>query len=907
MTEKRSAERTLHLSGLEALNVTSDFGFVVVGERTNITGSPKFSKLILSGDFEGALAVARQQVEGGANILDVNMDEGMIDSEAAMTRFLRLIGSEPDISRIPIMIDSSKWSVIEAGLRCVQGKGVVNSISLKSGEEEFLRQARIVRRYGAAVIVMAFDERGQADNVARKIEICQRAYSLLTERLGYPPNDIIFDPNILTVATGIEEHNGYAIAFIEATRWIKANLPGARVSGGVSNISFSFRGNNTVREAMHSAFLYHAIRAGLDMAIVNAGQLAVYEEIEPKLRDLVEDVLFNRRPDATERLVDFAETVKSKGKVAVKDESWRNGTVQERLTHALVKGIVDYIEPDTEEARQKSKRPLDVIEGPLMAGMSVVGDLFGSGRMFLPQVVKSARVMKKAVAYLLPFMEAQKAADSKPQGRIVMATVKGDVHDIGKNIVGVVLQCNNYEVIDLGVMVPAEKILETAREREASIIGLSGLITPSLDEMVHVAQEMSRQEFHVPLLIGGATTSRAHTAVKIAPHYGESVVHVHDASRAVGVVSALLNPETKVQFDLTTRNDYERLRTEHGGKTREKKMLTIEDARRNRPAIDWSQHDPPVPEFVGIRRLTTGADAGNAADIHKVSLQTLIEYIDWSPFFHAWELRGRYPAILDDDIVGKQARELFDDAQEILRRIVDEQLLTARGVFAFWPANSLGDDIEIYSDESRNEVLATFHFLRQQIQKPAGQSNYCLADFVAPKESGRRDYFGGFAVTGGIGADELAKRFQADHDDYSSILTKALADRLAEAFAEYLHRQARIAWGFGKSEGLTNEDLIRERYRGIRPAPGYPACPDHVEKRTLFDLLHAEDNAGITLTESFAMHPGASVSGFYFSHPESRYFAVGKIERDQAEDYAARKGISFGEVQRWLSPNLNFA
>ena len=907
MTEKRLEPAVLHLSGLEALNVTPDFGFVVVGERTNITGSPKFSKLILGGDFEAALAVARQQVEGGANILDVNMDEGMIDSEATMTRFLRLIGSEPDISRIPIMIDSSKWSVIEAGLRCVQGKGVVNSISLKAGEEEFLRQARLVKRYGAAVIVMAFDERGQADTVARKTEICQRAYTLLTERLNYPPNDIIFDPNILTIATGIEEHNEYAIAFIEATRWIKANLPGARVSGGVSNISFSFRGNNTVREAMHSAFLYHAIRAGLDMAIVNAGQLAVYEEIEPKLRDLVEDVLFNRRPDATERLVDFAETVKSKGKAAVKDESWRNEPVEERLSHALVKGIVDYIEADTEEARQKSKRPLDVIEGPLMSGMSVVGDLFGSGRMFLPQVVKSARVMKKAVAYLLPFMEAEKAADAKPQARIVMATVKGDVHDIGKNIVGLVLQCNNYEVIDLGVMVPAEKILETARERKADIIGLSGLITPSLDEMVHVAQEMTRQDFRVPLLIGGATTSRAHTAVKIAPHYHESVIHVHDASRAVGVVSTLLNAETKVQFDVTTRNDYERLRTEHAGKARDKKILAIGEARRNRLAIDWEDYEPPVPEFVGTRRLTTDGEGAKEKDTFPVSLETLIDYIDWSPFFHAWELRGRYPAILDDKVVGQQARELFDDAQKLLQRIVDEKLLTARGVFAFWPANSSGDDIEIYRDESRSEVIATFHFLRQQMQKPAGQPNYCLADFVAPKESGRRDYFGGFAVTSGIGADELAQRFQADHDDYNSILTKALADRLAEAFAEYLHCQARVAWGFGKSEDLTKEDMIRERYRGIRPAPGYPACPDHVEKRPLFDLLSVESNAGITLTESFAMHPGASVSGFYFSHPEARYFAVGKIERDQAKDYATRKGVSLGEVEKWLSPNLNFA
>ena len=948
MTHPKNA---LHLSGLEALDVTPDFGFVVVGERTNITGSPRFSKLILADDFEGALAVARNQVEGGANILDVNMDEGMIDSEAAMMRFLRLIGSEPDISRIPIMIDSSKWSVIESGLKCVQGKGVVNSISLKAGEEEFLRQARLVRRYGAAVIVMAFDERGQADTFERKTAICARAYRLLTEEAGFPPNDIIFDPNILTVATGIEEHNGYAVAFIEATRWIKANLPGARVSGGVSNISFSFRGNNTVREAMHSAFLYHAISAGLDMAIVNAGQLAVYEEIEPALRDLVEDVLFNRRPDATERLVDFAESVKAKDKAAPNEQAWRSAPVEERLSHALVKGIVDYVEADTEEAREKAARPLDVIEGPLMAGMSVVGDLFGSGKMFLPQVVKSARVMKKAVAYLMPFMEAEKQANAKPQGRIVMATVKGDVHDIGKNIVGVVLQCNNYEVIDLGVMVPAEKILGAALEKKADIVGLSGLITPSLDEMVHVAQEMERQEFRLPLLIGGATTSRAHTAVKIAQHYGESVVHVLDASRAVGVMNALLNPDAKAKFDATTRSDYERLRTEYADRTRAKKMLSFEQAQANRLTSDWNNYKPPVPEFLGVRAYSSGSGSAGCQPavagslpatesdvvsvgesgsrqtaetnalaaraprngdhtseefVRRISLPTLIEYIDWSPFFHTWELRGRYPAIFDDAVVGAQARELFADAQKLLRQIVDEKLLTARGVYGFWPATSLGDDVEIYCDESRTEVLTVFHFLRQQMQKPAGQPNYSLADFIAPKESGRRDYLGGFAVTGGIGADELAKLFQAEHDDYNAILTKALADRLAEAFAEYLHREARIAWSFGKEERLTNEDLVRERYRGIRPAPGYPASPDHVEKRTLFDLLGAEERTGIRLTESFAMHPGASVSGFYFSHPESRYFAVGKIERDQAEDYAARKGESLGEIERWLRPNLNY-
>ncbi len=964
----RWGERTLHLAGLEPLDLTPEFGFAVVGERTNITGSPKFSKLVLAGDFEGALVVARHQVEGGANILDVNMDEGMIDSEAAMTRFLHLIGSEPDISRLPIMIDSSKWSVLEAGLKCVQGKGVVNSISLKAGEEEFLRQARLVRHYGAAVIVMAFDEKGQADTVERKTAICARAYRLLTKEAGFPPNDIIFDPNILTIATGIEEHNNYAVAFIEATRWIKANLPGARVSGGVSNISFSFRGNNTVREAMHSAFLYHAIRAGLDMGIVNAGQLAVYEEIAPDLRELVEDVLFNRRPDSTERLVGFAEKVKSKGKVVVKDDAWRSEPVEERLSHALVKGIVDHIEADTEEARQKATRPLDVIEGPLMAGMSVVGDLFGAGKMFLPQVVKSARVMKKAVAYLMPYMEAEKQADSKPQGRIVMATVKGDVHDIGKNIVGVVLQCNNYEVIDLGVMVPAEKILATARERGADIIGLSGLITPSLDEMVHVAQEMERQEFRLPLLIGGATTSRAHTAVKIAQHYEESVVHVLDASRAVGVVNSLLNAETKVKFDATTRSDYERLRTEHADRTREKKMLTFTQAQANRLTIDWSSYEPPVPEFLGVRAVATisgSACVSRAGDgvgkpgrcfasvtapsrtfleaesrvtlpvsesssprdaststrdacairsrstssgefVREISLSTLVEFIDWSPFFHTWELRGRYPAIFEDAVVGEQARELFADAQNLLDRIVREQLLTARGVFGFWPADSLGEDVRIYRDEARSETLATFHFLRQQMQKPAGQVNYCLADFVAPESSGRCDYLGGFVVTAGLRADEVAEQFKAENDDYNAIMVKALADRLAEAFAEYLHREARLAWGFGAEERLTNDDLVRERYRGIRPAPGYPASPDHVEKGKLFHLLAAEENAGVRLTESFAMHPGASVSGLYFSHPDSRYFAVGKIEQDQAIGYASRKGESLGEIEKWLSPNLNY-
>jgi 5-methyltetrahydrofolate--homocysteine methyltransferase len=893
--EKVGAHRApLQLSGLEPLNITAETGLVVVGERTNITGSPKFSKLILAGDFEAALTVARQQVNGGANILDVNMDEGMIDSEASMTKFLQLIGSEPEIARVPIMIDSSKWSVIEAGLKCVQGKAVVNSISLKNGEEEFLRQAALVKRYGAAVIVMAFDETGQADTLQRRIDVCARAYRLLTERAGLAPNDIIFDPNILTVATGLEEHRNYAVDFIEAVRWIKANLPGARTSGGVSNISFSFRGNNTVREAMHAAFLYHAIQAGLDMAIVNAGQLAVYEEIEAELKSRVEDVLLNRRDDATERLVEFAEGVKAVGKSAAEKEAWRDAPVEERLSHALVKGIVDFIEADTEEARQKFSRPLEVIEGPLMAGMSVVGDLFGAGKMFLPQVVKSARVMKKAVAYLLPFMEAEKRADAKPQARIVMATVKGDVHDIGKNIVGVVLQCNNYEVIDLGVMVPAPKILETARELKADVIGLSGLITPSLDEMVHVAQEMEREGFSVPLLIGGATTSRAHTAVKIAPHYRSSAVHVLDASRAVGVVSSLLNEESKLAFDKQTRADYERLREEHAAKSREKKLITLEEARSNRTLIDWMNYTPPKPEFVGSRIYSS--DAGT------ISLEDLIPFIDWSPFFHTWELRGRYPAIFEDPVVGKQARELFDDAQQLLDRIRAEKLLTARGVFAFWPARAIGDDVEVYSDEARTKRVATFHFLRQQMRKPADQFNHCLADYVAPEAL---DYLGGFAVTAGIGADELAAKFAAEHDDYNAILTKALADRLAEAFAEFLHRQARIAWGFGRDENLSADELIREKYRGIRPAAGYPASPDHTEKRTLFDLLNAEKQTGIMLTESFAMHPGASVSGLYFSHPDSKYFGVGKIGEDQARDYAARKGVDVSYVEKWLAPNLD--
>lgn len=904
-TERRFTEAPLQLSGLEPLNITPEMGFVVVGERTNITGSPRFSKLILSGDFEGALAVARQQVSGGANILDVNMDEGMIDSEAAMRHFLNLVASEPEISRVPIMIDSSRWSVIEAGLKCLQGKAVVNSISLKNGEEEFLRQAALVRRYGAAVIVMAFDEVGQADTLPRRIEVCARAYKLLVERAGVAPCDIIFDPNVLTVATGLEEHRNYAVDFIEAVRWIKANLPGARTSGGLSNVSFSFRGNNAVREAMHAAFLYHAIQAGLDMAIVNAGQLAVYEEIEPELRTRVEDALLNRRDDATERLVEFAESVKATEKTPLEKEAWRNSPVEERLSHALVKGIVDFIEVDTEEARKKSKRPLDVIEGPLMAGMSVVGDLFGAGKMFLPQVVKSARVMKKAVAYLMPFMEAEKAANAKPQARVVMATVKGDVHDIGKNIVGVVLQCNNYEVIDLGVMVPAAKILQTARECKADVIGLSGLITPSLDEMVHVAQEMEREGFSLPLLIGGATTSRAHTAVKIAQHYSASTVHVLDASRAVGVVGSLLNDELRDTFAAETRADYARLRQEHASKSRDRKLVNLDQARTNRSFIDWSSYTPPKPEFLGTRAYGTDSVLGAASTGRAIVLEDLVPYIDWSPFFHTWELRGRYPAIFDDPTVGAQARELFDDAQKLLERICSEKRLTARGVYAFWPAKAIGDDVEVYADETRTHRLATFHFLRQQMQKPSGQFNHCLADFVAPDSSRLPDYLGGFAVTSGIGAEELAHAFTADHDDYSAILTKALADRLAEAFAEFLHHEARVAWGFGRGEQLSKEELIRERYRGIRPAAGYPASPDHTEKGTLFSVLDAEKAAGITLTESFAMHPGASVSGLYFSHPDSKYFGVGKIGEDQVRDYAARKNVSIDYIEKWLAPNLD--
>jgi 5-methyltetrahydrofolate--homocysteine methyltransferase len=885
------------LSGLEPLTIRPETNFVMIGERTNVTGSPKFSRLILEENYEEAVGIARQQVDNGANILDVNVDEGLLDSEAVMTKFLNLLVAEPDVARVPMMIDSSKWSVLEAGLRCVPGKAVVNSISLKEGEEQFREQAWLIRRYGAGVVVMAFDERAQADTYERKIEICERSYRLLTEEIGFPPQDIIFDPLILTIATGMEEHNDYAVAFIEATRWIKENLPGCKVSGGVSNISFSFRGNNAVREAMHSAFLFHAIRAGMDMGIVNAGMLAVYEEIPKDLLQLVEDVLLNRRPDATERLLAFADSVKQQGPSQAKDEAWRQGTVEERLSHALVKGIVDYIDADVEEARQQYAVPLSIIEGPLMDGMNIVGDLFGAGKMFLPQVVKSARVMKKAVAYLLPFMEEEKerTGNRQAQGRIVMATVKGDVHDIGKNIVGVVLGCNNYDVIDLGVMVPGEKILRTARETGADLIGLSGLITPSLDEMAHVAREMEREGFTIPLLIGGATTSRAHTAIKIGPAYGQPVIHVLDASRAVGVVGSLLNPGLKEAYTRENRELQAHLREQHAAKREQNALLPLAEARRRGLKTDWPAADLPRPSFTGVRTL------------RDFPLRELVPYIDWTPFFHTWELRGRYPQILEDEVVGERARELLQDARCVLARIVDEGLLTARAVYGFFPAHSLGDDLQLYTDDSRTEVLTTLHTLRQQLEKRQDEPvNYALADFVAPKETGLPDYVGAFAVTTGHGVEALVQEYKAEHDDYNAIMVQALADRLAEAFAERLHKQARDDWGYGRSEGLTQEDLIRERYRGIRPAPGYPACPDHTEKWPLFDLLNATDGAGITLTESLAMYPASSVSGLYFAHPEARYFNVGKIGRDQVEDYARRKGMEVPEVERWLAPNLGY-
>ncbi|MDQ8004697.1 MAG: methionine synthase [Pedobacter sp.] len=1052
----------LRLSGLEPVTITPESIFVNVGERTNITGSPKFSKLILGGDYEAALAVALQQVEGGAQIIDVNMDEGMIDSEAAMTKFLNLIASEPDIAKLPIMVDSSKWTVIEAGLKCLQGKGIVNSISLKEGEEIFRANARKIMRYGAAVVVMAFDEQGQADNYERRVEICSRSYRILVDEIGFPPQDIIFDPNILTVATGLEEHNNYAVDFIEATRWIKQNLPHAKVSGGVSNISFSFRGNNVVREAMHSAFLYHAIHAGLDMGIVNAGMLEVYQEIEPELLERVEDVLLNRRDDATERLVEFAETVKNKGKVIVKDEAWRQGTVEERLSHSLVKGIVEFLDDDVEEARQKYPRPIQVIEGPLMDGMNIVGDLFGAGKMFLPQVVKSARVMKKAVAYLLPFIEEEKKALSQPlpegeeskspnyhtadpmlypilkefslkhrstpteaenvmwqlvrskqlegykfrrqhiigqyiadlvcldrklvveidglihqlpenkisdeerttwlqeegyevirftneevlfdtdntlnklvfalqsrpsikaqkelastsqnsspqgrpggaAGRILLATVKGDVHDIGKNIVGVVLACNNFEIVDMGVMVPAQEIIKKAKEINADIIGLSGLITPSLDEMVHFAKEMEREGFTIPLIVGGATTSRIHAAVKIAPNYSGPAIHVLDASRSVTVCSTLMNGELREGYISQIKTEYDKAREAHLNKRSDKRFKTLEEARENKFHIDLAQV-APAPTFTGTKVL------------EDFPLEELVPYIDWTPFFHTWELRGSYPRIFEDKNVGDEAKKLYDDAQTLLKRIVDEKLLKAKAVFGFWPAQAIGDDIQLAVPSAQltktaelkngNSEWVTIHTLRQQAEKVDGQPYYALSDFISPEGSGKQDYFGGFALTAGIGCDDLVAEYEKNFDDYNSIMVKALADRLAEAFAEKLHELVRKDyWGYAKDEHFSNEDLIKEQYVGIRPAPGYPACPEHTEKGTLFALLEAEEKIGLRITESYAMYPTAAVSGFYFSHPESRYFGLGKITKEQIEDYAVRKSLEVEEVERWLAPNLAY-
>jgi 5-methyltetrahydrofolate--homocysteine methyltransferase len=890
-------EPHLRLSGLEPITVRPDSIFVNVGERTNVTGSRKFAKLILAGEYDAGLEIARQQVESGAQLLDVNMDEGMLDSRQAMTTFLMLMASEPDISRVPVVIDSSKWSVIEAGLKCVQGKGVVNSISLKEGEAEFVRQATLVRRYGAAVIVMAFDEQGQADTVERKVAICRRAYRILTQQVGFPPEDIIFDPNIFAIATGIEEHGDYALAYIEATRRIKAEFPEVLVSGGVSNVSFAFRGNDPVREAIHAVFLYHAIEAGMDMGIVNAGALPIYADIPPALLERVEDVVLNRRPDATDRLLEIADSVKGQAATRTADLSWRERPVAERLAYALVEGIADYVVEDAEEARRQAARPIEVIEGPLMDGMNIVGDLFGAGKMFLPQVVKSARVMKRAVAHLVPFIEAERdqSAGARTNGKVLLATVKGDVHDIGKNIVGVVLQCNNYEVIDLGVMVPSARILETARREGVDLIGLSGLITPSLEEMSFVASEMEREGFQVPLLIGGATTSRAHTAVKIEPNYHGTTVHVLDASRAVGVASNLLSPRLAQPFARDLRAEYQLIREQRAGRGPAERQVPLAAARANRLAIDWSAAAPPAPCALGAQALDD------------YPLDELVDRIDWTPFFQTWELAGHYPAILEDPAVGPAARSLFDDARALLDRIVRERLLTARGVFGLFPAASVGDDIQLYRGADRTRPIATIHTLRQQMAKPPGRPNLALADYVAPRESGVLDHVGAFAVTAGIGVDALVAEFDARHDDYSAILVKALADRLAEAFAERLHERVRREfWGYAGAESLDNSELIREAYQGIRPAPGYPACPDHTEKGTLFDLLDVERQAGISLTESFAMTPTAAVSGWYFWHPEARYFGVGKIGRDQVEDYAGRKGMTVEEAERWLSPNLSY-
>lgn len=889
----------MSLSGLESLVIRPETNFVNVGERTNVTGSLKFKRLILNEEFEEALSVASEQVEGGAQIVDVNMDEALLDSEKVMKDFINLMAAEPDIARVPFMIDSSKWSVILSGLKTTQGKSVVNSISLKEGEEAFKEQARHILDFGAAVVVMAFDEEGQADTLERRKEICKRAYDILVDEVGFPPQDIIMDPNILTVATGIEEHNNYAVDFIETVRWIKENLPHAKVSGGLSNISFSFRGNNVVREAMHSAFLYHSIKAGLDMAIVNASQLEVYEEIEPELKELVEDVLLNRREDATERLIEYADRVKDQDgeETAVKKDAWREGTVEERIQHGLIKGIVDHIEADVEEARQKYPEPIHVIEGPMMDGMNVVGDLFGEGKMFLPQVVKSARVMKKGVAILIPYIEAEKERNksSEPKAKVLMATVKGDVHDIGKNIVGVVLRCNNYEVIDIGVMNPSDKILTAAREHKVDVIGLSGLITPSLDEMVHVAAEMEREGFSIPLLIGGATTSRMHTAVKIAPAYQHPVIHVLDASRSVTVVNRLVSKTLKEEFVGEIATEYEELREQYSSRGRKKDYLPIEKARANRTQIEWDGFTVTPPARPGI------------TEYRDVPLEVLRRYIDWAPFFIAWEMKGKFPDILEDKKAGAEARKLFDEANQLLDQIVNEKLFTAHGVAGLFPANAVGDDIELYTDESRSTVLTTFHTLRQQTKKRKGQPNKALADFIAPKESGIPDYLGGFAVTTGHGVDELAAKFERDHDDYNSIMVKALADRLAEAFAEYLHREVRITlWGYAANEDLDNTQLIRETYQGIRPAPGYPAQPDHTEKPALFDLLGAVESTGITLTEHLAMTPSSSVCGLYFAHPEAQYFSLGNITRDQVEEYASRKGMPVKEVEKWLGPNLGY-
>lgn len=888
---------TLRLSGLEPLIVTPESNFVNVGERTNVTGSLRFARLIKEDKYDEALEVARNQVEGGAQILDVNMDEGMLDGKEAMVKFLNLIAAEPDIAKIPIMIDSSKWEIIEAGLKCIQGKGVVNSISLKEGEDKFIEQAKKVKRYGAAVIVMAFDEEGQADSYERRVEICERSYRILVDKIEFPKEDIIFDPNIFPVATGIEEHNNNATDFFRATRWIRENLPGAHVSGGVSNVSFSFRGNNPVREAMHSAFLYHAIKEGMDMGIVNPTMLEVYDDIPKDLLERVEDVLLNRRSDATERLLEFAETVKGEGKKLVKDDSWRKESVEKRLEHALVKGIVEFIEEDTEEARQNREKPLHVIEGPLMDGMNVVGDLFGSGKMFLPQVVKSARVMKKAVAYLLPYLEAEKAAnkDTSAASKVLLATVKGDVHDIGKNIVGVVLACNNYDIVDMGVMVPAEKILDKAIEENVDAIGLSGLITPSLDEMVTVAKEMERRKMKLPLMIGGATTSRIHTAVKIDPEYSGSVVHVLDASKSVPVAGELISKDTYDQFHGQTKEEYARLRTDHANRKQIKNYLPFGQAKENKTQIDWAGKDMVTPKAIGNQIFKD------------YSIEEIRKYIDWTPFFNTWMLKGKYPAIFDNEVVGEEAKKLFDDAQVVLDEIIEKDLLYANAVVGMYPANSIGDDVEIYTDETRSEVLTTFHMLRQQGKKGAGLPNLSLADFVAPKSSGKTDYMGGFAVTAGIGIEPLIEKYEKDHDDYNSIMIKAVADRLAEAFAELMHEKVRKElWGYANEESFDNESLIREKYQGIRPAPGYPACPDHTEKETLFNLLEAEKHTGISLTESFAMYPASSVSGFYFMHEESKYFGLGKIEKDQVQDYASRKGISLEKAEKWLAPNLSY-